>query len=144
MKKMSQKQVCEKRDEVRYRDSNELYLGQLTGAEYTEPAFEVLPSISIASLYFLMRGYDLRERFMGKCFDVVENSKDNTFLRMNYLESVYRNGVCCFAIEKDDLITESFVVFVDNECEDDYMTYLSALSRVELLDTVDNLFAYGW
>ena len=141
MKKMSLKQVCEKRDEVRYRDSNESYLGYFTDAEYTQPTFEVLPTISSASLYFLFRGFDLRERYMGKCFDVVENSKDNTFLRMNYLESVYRNGVCCFAIEKDDLITESFVVFVDNECEEDYMTYLSALRRVELLDTVDNLFA---
>ena len=141
MKKMSLKQVCEKRDIVRYRDSNESYLGYFTDAKYDEPSFEVLPSISSASLYFLFRGFDLRERFMGKCYDVVENSKDNTFLRMNYLESVYRNGVCCFAIEKDDLITESFVVFVDNECEEDYMTYLSALRRVELLDTVDNLFA---
>lgn len=140
MKKMSLKQVCEKRDEVRYRDSNESYLSYFTDAEYTQPTFEVLPTISSASLYFLMRGYDLRERFMGKCFDVVEG-KDNTFLRMNYLESVYRNGVCCFAIEKDDLITESFVVFVDNECEEDYLKYVSALRRVELLDTVDNLFA---
>ena len=140
MKKMSLKQVCEKRDIVRYRDSNESYLGYFTDAKYDEPSFEVLPSMSSASLYFLMRGYDLRERFMGKCFDVVEG-KDNTFLRMNYLESVYRNGVCCFAIEKDDLITESFVVFVDNECEEDYLKYVSALRRVELLDTVDNLFA---
>ena len=140
MKKMSLKQVCEKRDEIRFRDSQESYLGYFTDAKYTQPSFEVLPSISAASLYFLMRGFDLRERFMGKCFDVVEG-KDNTFLRMNYLESVYRNGVCCFAIEKDDLITESFVVFVDNECEEDYLKYVSALRRVELLDTVDNLFA---
>ena len=140
MKKMSLKQVCEKRDIVRFRDSQESYLSYFTDAEYTQPTFEVLPAISSASLYFLMRGYDLRERFMGKCFDVVEG-KDNTFLRMNYLESVYRNGVCCFAIEKDDLITESFVVFVDNECEEDYLKYVSALRRVELLDTVDNLFA---
>ena len=140
MKKMSLKDVCQKRDEVRYRDSNESYLGYFTDAEYTQPTFEVLPTISSASLYFLFRGFDLRERFMGKCFDVVEG-KDNTFLRMNYLESVYRNGVCCFAIEKDDLITESFVVFVDNECEEDYLKYVSALRRVELLDTVDNLFA---
>ena len=140
MKKMSLKQVCEKRDIVRYRDSNESYLGYFTDAKYDEPSFEVLPSMSSASLYFLMRGFDLRERFMGKCFDVVEG-KDNTFLRMNYLESVYRNGVCCFCIEKDDLITESFVVFVDNECEEDYLKYVSALRRVELLDTVDNLFA---
>ena len=141
MKKMSLKDVCQKRDIVRYRDSNESYLGYFTDAEYDEPSFEVMPSISAASLYFLMRGYDLRERFMGKCYDVVENSKDNTFLRMNYLESVYRNGVCCFCIEQNDLITESFVVFVDNECEEDYMKYVSALRRVELLDTVDNLFA---
>ena len=140
MKKMSLKDVCQKRDIVRYRDSNESYLGYFTDAEYTQPTFEVLPSISSASLYFLMRGYDLRERYMGKCFDVVEG-KDNTFLRMNYLESVYRNGVCCFCIEQNDLITESFVVFVDNECEEDYMKYVSALRRVELLDTVDNLFA---
>ena len=140
MKKMSLKQVCEKRDIVRYRDSNESYLGYFTDAKYDEPSFEVLPSMSSASLYFLFRGYDIRERFMGKCFDVVEG-KDNTFLRMNYLESVYRNGVCCFCIEKDDLITESFVVFVDNECEEDYLKYVSALRRVELLDTVDNLFA---
>ena len=141
MKKMSLKQVCEKRDIVRYRDSSESYLGYFTDAKYDEPSSEVLPSMSSASLYFLFRGYDIRERFMGKCFDVVESSKDNTFLRMNYLESVYRNGVCCFAIEKDDLITESFVVFVDNECEEDYLKYVSALRRVELLDTVDNLFA---
>ena len=140
MKKMSLKQVCEKRDEVRYRDSNESYLGYFTDAKYDEPSFEVLPSMSSASLYFLMRGFDLRERFMGKCFDVVEG-KDNTFLRMNYLESVYRNGVCCFCIEQSDLITESFVVFVDNECEEDYLKYVSALRRVELLNTVDNLFA---
>ena len=140
MKKMSLKDVCQKRDEVRYRDSNESYLGYFTDAKYDEPSFEVLPSMSSASLYFLFRGYDIRERFMGKCFDVVEG-KDNTFLRMNYLESVYRNGVCCFCIEKDDLITESFVVFVDNECEEDYLKYVSALRRVELLDTVDNLFA---
>lgn len=137
---MSLKQVCQKRDEVRYRDSNESYLGYFTDAKYDEPSFEVLPSMSSASLYFLFRGYDLRERFMGKCFDVVEG-KDGSFLRMNYLESVYRNGVCCFAIEKDDIITESFAVFVDNECEQDYLTYVSALKRVELLDTVDNLFA---
>ena len=141
MKKMSLKQVCEKRDIVRYRDSNESYLGYFTDAKYDEPSFEVLPSISSASLYFLMRGYDIRGRYMGKCFDVVESSKDNTFLRMNYLESVYRNGVCCFCIEQNDLITESFVVFVDNECEEDYLKYVSALRRVELLDTVDNLFA---
>ena len=140
MKKMSLKQVCEKRDIVRYRDSNESYLGYFTDAEYTQPTFEVLPSMSSASLYFLFRGYDLRERYMGKCFDVVEG-KDNTFLRMNYLESVYRNGVCCFCIEQNDIITESFVVFVDNECEEDYLKYVSALRRVELLDTVDNLFA---
>ena len=140
MKKMSLKDVCQKRDEVRFRDSNESYLGYFTDAEYTQPAFEVLPSMSSASLYFLFRGYDLRERYMGKCFDVVEG-KDNTFLRMNYLESVYRNGVCCFCIEQNDLITESFVVFVDNECEEDYLKYVSALRRVELLDTVDNLFA---
>ena len=140
MKKMSLKQVCTKRDEIRFRDSQESYLGYFTDAEYTQPTFEVLPSISSASLYFLMRGYDLRERFMGKCFDVVE-AKDNTFLRMNYLESVYRNGVCCFCIEQNDIITESFVVFVDNECEEDYLKYVSALRRVELLDTVDNLFA---
>ena len=140
MKKMSLKDVCQKRDEVRFRDSNESYLGYFTDAEYTQPTFEVLPSISSASLYFLFRGYDLRERYMGKCFDVVEG-KDNTFLRMNYLESVYRNGVCCFCIEQNDLITESFVVFVDNECEEDYLKYVSALRRVELLDTVDNLFA---
>ena len=140
MKKMSLKQVCEKRDIVRYRDSNESYLGYFTDAEYTQPTFEVLPSMSSASLYFLMRGYDLRERYMGKCFDIVEG-KDNTFLRMNYLESVYRNGVCCFCIEQNDIITESFVVFVDNECEEDYLKYVSALRRVELLDTVDNLFA---
>ena len=140
MKKMSLKDVCQKRDEVRYRDSNESYLGYFTDAKYDEPSFEVLPSRSSASLYFLMRGFDLRERFMGKCFDVVEG-KDNTFLRMNYLENVYRNGVCCFAIEQNDLITESFVVFVDNECEEDYLKYVSALRRVELLDTVDNLFA---
>lgn len=137
---MSLKQVCQKRDEIRFRDSKESYLSYFTDAEYTQPAFKVLPSMSSASLYFLFRGYDLRERFMGKCFDVVEG-KDNTFLRMNYLESVYRNGVCCFAIEQNDLITESFVVFVDNECEEDYLTYISALRRVELLDTVDNLFA---
>ena len=140
MKKMSLKDVCQRRDEIRYRDSNESYLGYFTDAEYTQPTFEVLPSISSASLYFLFRGFDLRERFMGKCFDVVEG-KDNTFLRMNYLESVYRNGVCCFCIEQNDLITESFVVFVDNECEEDYLKYVSALRRVELLDTVDNLFA---
>ena len=140
MKKMSLKDVCQKRDEIRFRDSKESYLSYFTDAEYTQPTFEVLPSISSASLYFLMRGYDLRERFMGKCFDVVEG-KDNTFLRMNYLESVYRNGVCCFCIEQNDLITESFVVFVDNECEEDYLKYVSALRRVELLDTVDNLFA---
>ena len=140
MKKMSLKDVCQKRDEVRYRDSNESYLGYFTDAEYTQPTFEVLPSISSASLYFLMRGYDLRERFMGKCFDIAEG-KDGSFLRMNYLESVYRNGVCCFCIEQNDLITESFVVFVDNECEEDYLKYVSALRRVELLDTVDNLFA---
>ena len=140
MKKMSLKDVCQKRDEIRFRDSKESYLGYFTDAEYTQPTFEVLPSISSASLYFLMRGYDLRERFMGKCFDIVEG-KDNTFLRMNYLESVYRNGVCCFAIEQNDLITESFVVFVDNECEEDYLKYVSSLRRVELLDTVDNLFA---
>ena len=140
MKKMSLKDVCQKRDEVRFRDSNESYLGYFTDAEYTQPTFEVLPSMSSASLYFLFRGYDLRERYMGKCFDVVEG-KDNTFLRMNYLESVYRNGVCCFCIEQNDLITESFVVFVDNECEEDYLKYVSALRRVELLDTVDNLFA---
>ena len=140
MKKMSLKQVCEKRDIVRYRDSNESYLGYFTDAKYDEPSFEVLPSMSSASLYFLFRGYDIRERYMGKCFDVVEG-KDNTFLRMNYLESVYRNGVCCFCIEQNDLITESFVVFVDNECEEDYLKYVSALRRVELLDTVDNLFA---
>lgn len=137
---MSLKQVCQKRDEIRFRDSERSYLEYFTDKEYTQPAFEVLPSISAASLYFLMRGYDLRERFMGKCFDVVEG-KDNTFLRMNYLESVYRNGVCCFAIEQNDIITESFVVFVDNECEEDYLKYVSALRRVELLDTVDNLFA---
>ena len=140
MKKMSLKQVCEKRDIVRYRDSNESYLGYFTDAKYDEPSFEVLPSMSSASLYFLFRGYDIREWYMGKCFDVVEG-KDNTFLRMNYLESVYRNGVCCFCIEQNDLITESFVVFVDNECEEDYLKYVSALRRVELLDTVDNLFA---
>ena len=140
MKKMSLKQVCTKRDEIRFRDSQESYLGYFTDAEYTQPTFEVLPSISSASLYFLMRAYDLRERFMGKCFDGVEG-KDNTFLRMNYLESVYRNGVCCFCIEQNDIITESFVVFVDNECEEDYLKYVSALRRVELLDTVDNLFA---
>ena len=92
MKKMSLKQVCEKRDIVRFRDSQESYLAYFTDAEYTQPTFEVLPTISSASLYFLFRGFDLRERYMGKCFDVVENSKDNTFLRMNYLESVYRNG----------------------------------------------------
>lgn len=137
---MSLKQVCEKRDEIRFRDSKESYLAYFTDAEYTQPTFEVLPSISSASLYFLMRGYDLRKRYIGKCFDVVEG-KDNTFLRMNYLESVYRNGVCCFCIEQNDLITESFVVFVDNECEEDYLKYVSALRRVELLDTVDNLFA---
>ena len=141
MKKMSLKDVCQKRDEIRFRDSQESYLGYFTDAKYTQPVFEVLPSISAASLYFLMRGFDLRERYMGKCYDVVENSKDNTFLRMNYLESVYRNGVCCFCIEQNDLITESFVVFVDNECEEDYLKYVSALRRVELLDTVDNLFA---
>ena len=140
MKKMSLKDVCQKRDEIRFRDSKESYLAYFTDAEYTQPVFEVLPTISSASLYFLMRGYDLRERFMGKCFDVVEG-KDGSFLRMNYLESVYRNGVCCFAIEKDDIITESFAVFVDNECEEDYLKYVSALRRVELLDTVDNLFA---
>ena len=140
MKKMSLKDVCQKRDEIRFRDSQESYLSYFTDKEYTQPTFEVLPSMSSASLYFLMRGYDLRERFMGKCFDIVEG-KDNTFLRMNYLESVYRNGVCCFCIEQNDLITESFVVFVDNECEEDYLKYVSALRRVELLDTVDNLFA---
>lgn len=140
MKKMSLKDVCQKRDEIRFRDSKESYLAYFTDKEYTQPTFEVLPSISSASLYFLMRGYDLRQRYIGKCFDVVEG-KDNTFLRMNYLESVYRNGVCCFAIEQNDLITESFIVFVDNECEEDYLKYVSALRRVELLDTVDNLFA---
>ena len=140
-KMMSLKDVCQKRDEIRFRDSQESYLGYFTDKEYTQPAFEVLPTISSASLYFLMRGYDIRERYMGKCFDVVESSKDNTFLRMNYLESVYRNGVCCFCIEKDDLITESFVVLVDKECEEDYLKDVSALRGVELLDTVDNLFA---
>ena len=140
MKKMSLKDVCQKRDEIRFRDSQESYLSYFTDKEYTQPTFEVLPSMSSASLYFLMRGYDLRERFMGKCFDIVEG-KDNTFLRMNYLESVYRNGVCCFCIEQNDIITESFVVFVENECEEDYLKYVSALRRVELLDTVDNLFA---
>ena len=137
---MSLKQVCQKRDEIRYRDSQESYLSYFTDAEYTQPVFEVLPSMSSASLYFLFRGYDLRERYLGKCFDIVEG-KDGSFLRMNYLESVYRNGVCCFCIEQNDLITESFVVFVDNECEEDYLKYVSALRRVELLDTVDNLFA---
>ena len=142
MKKYSLSDLIKIREEVKWSDASKLYAPYFCDKDYLEPAFVEMPSMLHASLYFLLMGFDLRTREEARGFDVVKNSSTGEFLRVSYLESIFKNGMCLFAIEKDGEVTDSYVVFIKNDDSDrDFQDLISDLGKAELLDTVVSLWS---
>ena len=142
MKKHSLSDLIKIREEVKWADASKLYAPYFCSKNYLEPAFIEMPSMLYASIYFLLMGFDLREREEARGFDVVKNSSTGEFLRISYLEGIFKNGMCLFAIEKDGKVTDSYVVFIKNDSGDsDFRSLISDLGKAELLDTVDSLWS---
>ena len=142
MKKYSLSDLIKIREEVKWSDASKLYAPYFCDKDYLEPAFVEMPSMLHASLYFLLMGFDLRTREETRGFDVVKNSSTGEFLRVSYLESIFKNGMCLFAVEKDGEVTDSYVVFIKNDDGDrDFQDLTRDLGDAELLDTVVSLWS---
>ena len=140
MKKYSLSDLIKIREEVKWADASKLYAPCFCSKDYLEPAFIEMPSMLHASLYFLLMGFDIRTREEARGFDVVKNSSTGEFLRVSYLEGIFKNGMCLFAVEKDGEVTDSYVVFIKNDDSDrDFQDLTRDLGDAELLDTVVSL-----
>lgn len=141
MKKHSLHDLIKIREEVKWADASKLYAPCFCSKDYLEPAFIEMPSMLYASLYFLLMGFDIRTREEARGFDVVKNSTGE-FLRVSYLEGIFKNGMCLFAVEKDGEVTDSYVVFIKNDDGDkDFQDLTRDLGDAELLDTVVSLWS---
>ena len=141
MKKYSLSDLIKIREEVKWSDANKLYAPYFCNKNYLEPAFVEMPSMLYATIYFLLMGFDIRVREEARGFDVVKNSTGE-FLRVSYLESIFKNGMCLFAVEKDGEVTDSYVVFIKNDSGDrDFQDLIRDLGDAELLDTVESLWS---
>ena len=141
MKKYSLSDLIKIREEVKWADASKLYAPCFCSKDYLEPAFIEMPSMLYATIYFLLMGFDIRVREEARGFDVVKNSTDE-FLRVSYLEGIFKNGMCLFAVEKDGEITDSYVVFIKNDDGDrDFQDLTRDLGDAELLDTVVSLWS---
>lgn len=141
MKKYSLHDLIKIREEVKWSDANKLYAPYFCNKNYLEPAFIEMPSMLYATIYFLLMGFDIRVREEARGFDVVKNSTGE-FLRVSYLEGIFKNGMCLFAVEKDGQITDSYVVFIKNDSGDrDFQDLIRDLGNAELLDTVASLWS---
>ena len=142
MKKHSLSDLIKIREEVKWADASKLYAPCFCSKDYLEPAFIEMPSMLHATLYFLLLGFDIRVREEARGFDVVKNSSTGKFLRVSYLEGIFKNGMCLFAVEKDGEVTDSYVVFIKNDDGDkDFQSLISDLGDAELLDTVVSLWS---
>lgn len=142
MKKYSLSDLIKIREEVKWVDASKLYAPCFCSKDYLEPAFVEMPSMLYATLSFLLMGFDIREREEARGFDVVKNSSTGEFLRISYLEGIFKNGMCLFAIEKDGQVTDSYVVMIKNDDSDsDFQSLISDLGKAELLDTVVSLWS---
>ena len=142
MKKYSLSDLIKIREEVKWADSNKLYAPYFCDKDYLEKSFVEMPSMLYATLNFLLLGFDMRVREEARGFDVVRNSSTGEFLRVSYLESIFKNGMCLFAIEKDGQITDSYVVFSKNDDADsDFQSLIRDLGDAKLLDTVASLWS---
>lgn len=99
---------------VSYWDAPVINLNSFTD-ETSKNVFKSLEynNIEGALFYFLNRGFNLRNRIKSNAYDITENS-DGSKLRSMHIEDVYKNGLFLFAIEKDNKITESFVLWINN------------------------------
>ena len=141
MKKYSLSDLIKIREEVKWANASKLYAPCFCSKDYLEPAFIEMPSMLYATLNFLLLGFDIREREEARGFDVVKNSSTGEFLRISYLEGIFKNGMCLFAVEKDGQVTDSYVVFIKNDDADsDLRSLISDLGKAELLDTVVSLW----
>lgn len=141
MKKYSLHDLIKIREEVKWSDANKLYAPYFCNKNYLEPAFIEMPSMLYATIYFLLMGFDIRVREEARGFDVVKNSTGE-FLRVSYLEGIFKNGMCLFAVEKDGEVTDSYVVFIKNDSGDrDFQDLIRDLGNAELLDTVASLWS---
>lgn len=141
MKKHSLHDLIKIREEVKWADASKLYAPCFCSKDYLEPAFIEMPSMLYATIYFLLMGFDIRVREEARGFDVVKNSTGE-FLRVSYLGSIFKNGMCLFAIEKDGEVTDSYVVFIKNDSGDrDFQDLIRDLGDAELLDTVASLWS---
>ena len=141
MKKYSLHDLIKIREEVKWSDASKLYAPCFCNKDYLEPAFIEMPSMLYATIYFLLMGFDIRVREEARGFDVVKNSTGE-FLRVSYLEGIFKNGMCLFAVEKDGEVTDSYVVFIKNDDSDrDFQDLTRDLGDAELLDTVVSLWS---
>ena len=141
MKKYSLSDLIKIREEVKWSDASKLYAPYFCNKSYLEESFIEMPSMLYATIYFLLMGFDIREREEARGFDVVKNSTGE-FLRVSYLEGIFKNGMCLFAVEKDGQVTDSYVVFIKNDDADsDYQDLIRDLGDAELLDTVVSLWS---
>lgn len=141
MKKYSLYDIIKIREEVKWSDANKLYAPYFCNKDYLEESFVEMPSMLYASIYFLLMGFDIRVREEARGFDVVKNSTGE-FLRVSYLEGIFKNGICLFAIEKDGEVTDSYVVFIKNDdADNDFQDLIRDLGDAELLDTVASLWS---
>ena len=141
MKKYSLSDLIKIREEVKWSDASKLYAPRFCDRDYLEPAFIEMPSMLYATIYFLLMGFDIRVRAEARGFDVVQNSTGE-FLRVSYLEGIFKNGMCLFAVEKDGEVTDSYVVFIKNDDSDrDFQDLTRDLGDAELLDTVVSLWS---
>ena len=86
-------------------------------------------NIEGALFYFLNRGFDLKNRIKSNAFDITENS-DGSKLRSMHIEDVYKNGLFLFAIEKDNKITESFVLWINNAEDKDLKRFNKSIESL--------------
>lgn len=141
MKKYSLHDLIKIREEVKWSDASKLYAPYFCNKDYLEESFIEMPSMLYATIYFLLMGFDIRVREEARGFDVVKNSTGE-FLRVSYLESIFKNGMCLFAVEKDGEVTDSYVVFIKNDDGDkDFQDLIRDLGDAELLDTVASLWS---
>ena len=142
MKKYSLSDLIKIREEVKWADASRLYAPYFCSKDYLEPAFIEMPSMLYATIYFLLMGFDIRVREEARGFDVVKNSSTGEFLRVSYLDGIFKNGMCLFAVEKDGEVTDSYVVFIKNDSGDkDFQDLTRDLGDAELLDTVVSLWS---
>lgn len=142
MKKHSLHDLIKIREEVKWADASKLYAPYFCNKDYLEESFIEMPSMLYATIYFLLMGFDIRVREEARGFDVVKNSSTGKFLRVSYLEGIFKNGMCLFAIEKDGEVTDSYVVFIKNDSGDrDFQDLIRDLGDAELLDTVASLWS---